>query len=141
MALPAAALVWRRAKGPAPASGRRGRAERVRAKGRCASPDVRPRSQLGGLARGGARDATDEGARVGKGRRCRAELVRAKGRSASLDLGLSLQLEVLASEGGGRHLAGIGEGGGWRWAVCVCFFLALGWLLEVDSFGCCVLSL
>ena len=113
VASPAAALVWRRAKGPAPASRRRGRLELVRANGRRASPDVGPSSQLGGLTRGGARDAADEGAYVGEGRRCRAELVRLKGRRASLDLGLSLQHEVLAGVGGERHSAEIGEGGGW----------------------------
>ena len=67
VASPAAALVWRRAKGPAPASRRRGRLELVRANGRRASPDVGPSSQLGGLTRGGARDAADEGAYVGEG--------------------------------------------------------------------------
>jgi hypothetical protein len=75
---------------------------------------------LGGLARGGARDAADEGARVGKGRRCQAELIRAKGRSASLDLGLRACSSrcLPGREAGGTWPGLVREAGG----VGLCFF-------------------
>ncbi|KAG0549107.1 hypothetical protein BDA96_01G226600 [Sorghum bicolor] len=136
--------------------GRRGWSELVRVKGRHASLDLKPSSQLVGLARDHAHEATNEGACVGEGRRGWPELVHAKGCCASPDLGPCSQLDGLAR--GGTHEANKGararaagarphEGCPTRGAcagreanagLCFC---ALGWLLETDCFGCRILLL
>ena len=69
-----------------------------------------------------ARDATDVGPSSrsemsGGAHPCEGAQCLARSRAESL------QLEVLARKGGGPHLAGIGEGGGWRWAL---FFFCVG---------------